>query len=64
MERDVVKVQTIDRAQDNHLPLSVVAIKRAAMRAREIAELTNTALVIAEDGKCKRIHPETLEEME
>lgn len=41
-----MKPETIGQAHDPILPLSLVAMRRAAQRARETALRTNTALII------------------
>ena len=39
------------------LPLSFVALERAARRAREIAARTGTAIVVLRNGQIERIWP-------
>lgn len=48
----------IEQADDADLRLSIVALRRAAQRAREIAQRTGTDLIVIEDGKLRRIPPQ------
>ena len=57
-----MKPETIGQARDPVLPLSLVAMRRAAQRAREIAQRTHTALIIVRDGKVVRIEPGRIQE--
>jgi len=57
-----MKPETIGQAHDPVLPLSLVAMRRAAQRARETALRTNTALIIARGGKPVRIEPGCIQE--
>ena len=52
-----MKAETINQARDSLLPNSVIAIKRAALRAREVAFNTNTAIIIVKNGKLVRVYP-------
>ena len=48
----------IEDAQDADLRQSLVALQRSARRAREIAEMTGTALVVTrEDGVIEYLKP-------
>ncbi|MGH8534645.1 MAG: hypothetical protein ACREV1_18505 [Gammaproteobacteria bacterium] len=49
--------KSIEQARDPDLRKSLVALKRAAKRAREAALRTKTRLVIARDGKWVRVSP-------
>jgi LDH2 family malate/lactate/ureidoglycolate dehydrogenase len=51
----------IAQASDADLRLSAVAIKRAALRARELAQRTGTALVISRNGVLHHLDPASLE---
>ena len=44
-------------AKDQDLANSLVAIRRAAKRAVQVAVSTNTDLVVSRDGKCVRVRP-------
>jgi hypothetical protein len=45
----------LSKAKDKDLPASLVAIKRAARAAREIAVRTDTAIVVLRNGKPVRV---------
>ncbi len=47
----------IEEAADQDLRLSIVALRRAALRAREIALRTGTDLVVIENGVLRHISP-------
>ncbi|MBX3617237.1 hypothetical protein [Nitrosomonas sp.] len=49
--------KSIKLAKDPDLAGSLVAIRRAAQRARQLAANTNTELVVLRDGKCVHIKP-------
>ena len=49
--------KSIELANDPDLVNSLVAIRRAAKRAAEVAVNTNTALVISRNGKSVRVKP-------
>ncbi|HMW19766.1 MAG TPA: hypothetical protein PKD88_02020 [Nitrosomonas sp.] len=49
--------KSIELAKDSDLAGSLVAIRRAAQRARQLAVSTNTELVVLRDGKCVHIKP-------
>jgi hypothetical protein len=48
----------IEQAKDPDLPASLVALRRAAQRAREVAIRTGTRLVVARNGEWVRIKPD------
>jgi hypothetical protein len=48
----------IEQAQDADLRLSPAALLRAALRARELAMKTGTAIVVSRDGKLEYLTPE------
>ena len=49
--------KSIELAKDPDLAGSLVAIRRAAQRAKQLAASTNTELVVLRDGKCVHIQP-------
>ena len=49
--------QPIENALDADLRLSRPALQRAALRARELARQTGTAIVISKNGFIERISP-------
>ncbi len=53
-------VDELSKAKDRDIPASLVAMKRAAQSARELAVRTNTAIVVWRDGKVVRITAEEL----
>jgi hypothetical protein len=50
--------QPIEAAQDEDIRLSVRALLRAAHRAREIAAMTGTEIVVSRYGVIEKIRPE------
>lgn len=50
--------QPIEQAHDTDLRLSSVALQRAALRARELAIKTGTAIVVNREGKLAYLAPE------
>jgi hypothetical protein len=50
----------IEEARDADLRHSAVALRRAAQRAREVAQRTGTALVVVRDGRLELLQPATL----
>jgi len=53
-----VNPKPIEQARDADLRLSFVALQRAALRARQIAEQTGTAIVISRDGILEYCQPQ------
>jgi hypothetical protein len=49
--------KSIELAKDQDLAGSLVAIRRAAQRARQLAASTNTELVVLRNGKCVHVKP-------
>ena len=49
--------KSIELAKDPDLAGSLVAIRRAAQRARQLAVSTNTELVVLRNGQCVHIKP-------
>ncbi len=50
--------QPIEQARDADLRLSSAALQRAALRARELAMKTGTAIVVSRDGKLEYLAPD------
>lgn len=48
----------IETARDADLRLSARALQRAALRARELAARTGTAIVVSRDGVVEHVEPE------
>lgn len=59
-----MNTRAIETAQDPDLRLSVRAIERAALRAREIARKTDTALVVSQNGVIELLPPGQIVEPE
>jgi hypothetical protein len=55
---EIMNPKNIEQAKNPDLPASLIAIKRAAKRAAQLAISTNTKLVVMRDGKCVRVQPE------
>ena len=47
----------IEQARDANLRLSLVALERAALRARELAARTGTLLVVSRAGVIEKLAP-------
>jgi hypothetical protein len=60
MERNIMSHRPIETARDPDLRLSVQAMERAALRAREIARQTATDLVISRNGVVECLPPDQL----
>jgi len=60
--RESMKSEQLDKANNPLLPAAMVAIKRAALKARQIARQTQTAIVIARGGRIERITPYEVQE--
>lgn len=58
-----MNTRPIETAQDPDLRLSVHAIERAALRAREIARNTDTALVVSQNGVIELLLPGQIVEL-
>lgn len=50
-----INKRPIEQARDADLRLSRAPMQRAALRAREIAARTGTALIVSEGGQVRRI---------
>ncbi len=48
------------KAKDPILPASLVAMKRAAQSARQLAVRTNTAIIVMREGKLVRVTADEL----
>lgn len=51
-------VKPIESANDSDLRLSFKALQRAALRARERAAQTGTAIVVSRNGVIEQIYPQ------
>lgn len=58
-----VNHKPIENARDADLRCSEIALKRAGLRAREIARRTGTAIVINRNGVIEHVKPEANEPM-
>lgn len=56
-----MNLRKIEQARDRNLPASMAALKRAALRARDLAKRTETSLVLAREGCIARVAPTTPE---
>lgn len=54
----------IDQAKSRVLRGSAPAIRRAALRAREVARMTGTRLIIARNGGWEAVDPSTAPDLE
>ena len=52
--------QPIEQARDTDLRFSSAALRRAALRARELAQKTGTAIVVSRDGKLEYLPQDAL----
>lgn len=55
--KKVMKAAELNAAQNPDIAGSYVALKRAAKRARLVAQQTDTALIVSRSGKTVRIEP-------
>ena len=53
--------QPIEQAVDRDLRVSQVAMQRAALRARDLAEATGTSIVVSYDGVIEHLKPKSQE---
>ena len=53
-----MNTRPIEQAHDADLRLSSTALQRAALRARELAMKTGTAIVVSRDGNLEYLAPE------
>jgi len=59
-----MNTKPIEQARTPDLRGSWAALQRAALRARQIAAQTGTAIVVSEAGKLRHIYPHPSGEME
>ena len=52
-----MNMKKIEQAKDPDLAASIVAMRRAAKQAYQIALRTNTQLVVVRNGQCVRVKP-------
>ncbi|MCU7814146.1 MAG: hypothetical protein KZQ89_19150 [Candidatus Thiodiazotropha sp. (ex Lucinoma kastoroae)] len=57
-----MKPDQLDKARNPLLPAALVAIQRAAQRARQMAFRTHTSLVITRAGRIERIEGDRVNE--
>ena len=57
-----MKSEQLNEARNPLLPAAMVALKRAALKARQVARQTQTAIVITRGGKIERITPYEVQE--
>ena len=50
--------KTLDDSHYPYLPRSLIALERAAQRAREIAARTGTDLIVQRGGRIERLSPQ------
>lgn len=60
MGGEPVTQKDLSKARNPDLRASLIAIRRAAAMARQIALQTNTAIVVVKDGKLTRLSGELL----
>ena len=60
--RGSMKSEQLNEARNPLLPAAMVALKRAALKARQVARQTQTAIVITRGGKIERITPYEVQE--
>ena len=60
--KESMKSEQINKARNPLLPAAMVAIQRAALRARQIASQTQTAIVVARGGRIEHITPHEVKE--
>ena len=57
-----MKPDQLDKAQNPLLPAALVAIQRAAQRARREAQRTHTGIVVTRGGRIERIEGNSVKE--
>lgn len=57
-----MKADQLNKARNPLLPAAMVAIQRAAQRARQLAHQTHTSIVVARAGKIERIASDEVRE--
>jgi hypothetical protein len=58
LEREIMSKRSIEEARDPDLRGSLPALRRAALRAREIARKSGTAVVIWRNNRIEYLKPE------
>lgn len=53
--------KSLDEARDRDLANALIALQRAARRAREIARRTDTRVVVMRDGRIEYLKPSELD---
>ena len=59
-QRKTVTEQELSQAKDKDLPASLIAMRRAARMARELAVRTDTAIIVIRDKKLVRVTADEL----
>lgn len=57
-----MKPEKLSDARNPLMPSAMAAMQRAALRARNVASQTRTAIVFMRDGKVERITPYNVQE--
>jgi imidazolonepropionase-like amidohydrolase len=60
MEAKPMNEKDFHLARNKDIPASFIAMKRAAIMARELAVQTNTAIIVVRDGKITRVTADEL----
>jgi imidazolonepropionase-like amidohydrolase len=60
METKIMNEKDLHLARNKYILTSLIAMKRAAIMARELAVQTNTAIIVVRDGKIVRITADEL----
>jgi len=60
--RESMKSEQINKARNPLLPAAMVAMQRAALRARQIASQTQTAIVVTRGERIEHITPNEVRE--
>ena len=60
--KESMKSEQINKARNPLLPAAMVAIQRAALRARQIASQTQTTIVVTRGGRIEHITPHEVKE--
>ncbi len=56
-----MNIKTLNEARDPNLPKALIALRRAARRAHDIALKTDTRVVIMRNGRIEYLKPSDLE---
>ena len=57
----MTNTKPIENARDSDLRMSLPALRRAAQRARDIAQQTGTSLVVSRNGVLEYIKPDQMQ---